>query len=199
MKKKTVQLGELVCTGHLDKYEAWSSLTLMAMKSLEYPLPALTLTEDECTQIMWPLLKGYLPKTGVNCHFPRNILYGSPEEQGLGLKNLYVSQGVAHVVDIIQHTWYNSLTGKLIRQSLEHLRMELGINGNIFNLDFTKHKGLILNNSWIQHTWKFMSEFKIQLQIETADIKLRQTGDKCIMEEVLNKNVLSNNELRWFN
>ena len=121
MKKKTEYLGELVRTGHLDKHEAWSSLTLVAMKSIEYPLPAFTLTEDDCTKIMWPLLKSYLPKTGVNRHFPRDILYGDPKDQGLGLRNLYLTQGISHIVDMIQHLWTNSLTGQLINQSLEHL------------------------------------------------------------------------------
>ena len=56
MIKKTKYLGELVCTGHLDCHEASTSLTAVALKSIEYPLPALTLTEDECVKIMWPLL-----------------------------------------------------------------------------------------------------------------------------------------------
>ena len=70
MIEKTKYFGELVRTGHLDRNETWKSLTAVAIKSLEYPLPALTLSEDECTKIMWPLLQAYLPKAGINRHFP---------------------------------------------------------------------------------------------------------------------------------
>ena len=63
--KKTRQFGEFIRSGHLDPDEAWTALNLVSMKSLEYSLPALTLTEKECTTIMWPLLEGYLPKIGT--------------------------------------------------------------------------------------------------------------------------------------
>ena len=111
MIKKTSKLGELIRTGHLDHSEAWTALSTVAMKSLEYALPALTLTEEECSKIMWPLLRGYLPKMGVNRKFPRDVLYGNPGIQGMGLKNPFLTQGISHVSDISYHLWHKSLTG----------------------------------------------------------------------------------------
>ena len=199
MKKKTKYLGELIRTGHVDRHETWTNLTLVAMKSLEYPLPALTLSEEECTQIMWPLLKSYLPRAGLNRHFPRDVLYGQIEKHGVGLKNLFLSQGISHIIDIINHLWHSSLTGTLILQSLEHLRMELGVNGNIFDLPYNKCKHCILTDSWIEQTWKFAAEYGIQIAPKVNNIPLRRIGDSCIMEAVLTSNVLSGNEIRWFN
>ena len=46
---------------------------------------ALTLTKKECVQIMWPLLKSYLPKSGLNWHFPLDILYGQVDKHGVVL------------------------------------------------------------------------------------------------------------------
>ena len=199
MTKKTKYFGEMIRTRHLDRNEVWTSLTSVALKSLEYPLPALTLLEDECTKIMWPLLKAYLPRAGINRHFPRDVLYGKVEKQGIGLKNLYLSQGIAHIVDIINHTWHGSLTGTLISQSLEQLRLETGINGNLFAMDYNKYKGCILTESWIQHTWKFASDFGIEINPIIPELELRREGDCCIMEKVVQSKLLSANKLKWFN
>ena len=66
MKEKAMMLADRVRTSHLKRHEAWIALTNMVMKSLEYPLPVTTLTEKECTEIMWQILQKFLPKTGVN-------------------------------------------------------------------------------------------------------------------------------------
>ena len=121
MKKKTTRLGEMVRTGHIDRKESWTALNAVAMKSIEYSLPALTLSEQECTQIMWPLLKAYLPKAGINRNFPRDILYGNADLHGLGLKNIYLVQGISHICNIVAHLWNKSITGHLIQQCLEQL------------------------------------------------------------------------------
>ena len=96
-------------------------MTAVALKSIEYALPALTLTEEECTKIMWPLLQGYLPRVGLNQRFPRKVLYGQVDNHGVGLKNISLSQGIAHVYSLVHHTWHATITGHLIFQSLEHL------------------------------------------------------------------------------
>ena len=77
MKEKMVQLGEYIRTGHVSRKEAWTSLNLIAMKSLEYALPVMTYTEDECSELMWPLLKQFLPKAGINRNMKREIVYAT--------------------------------------------------------------------------------------------------------------------------
>ena len=47
MEEKIINMIEHVRTGHLQRHEAWIALTTMTLKSLEYALPALTLTEEE--------------------------------------------------------------------------------------------------------------------------------------------------------
>ena len=56
-------------------HEAWIGLNNVAMKSLEYCLPATTLTKSECDKEMWQLLKTFLPKVGVNRFIQRDVLY----------------------------------------------------------------------------------------------------------------------------
>jgi len=49
---------EKVRVGHLTRFDAWAVFNSTNMKTLEYPLLALTLTESDCTNIMAPVLSG---------------------------------------------------------------------------------------------------------------------------------------------
>ena len=54
-------------TGHLQQHEAWYALTATVMKTIEYPLLALTLTKEQCTHM--PVLMSGLPACGKNDTF----------------------------------------------------------------------------------------------------------------------------------
>ena len=59
---------------------------------------------------MWPLLQVLLPRAGINRNFKRDILYAPQGVQGLGMKDVYLTQGINHIIDIIDHTWKKTLT-----------------------------------------------------------------------------------------
>jgi hypothetical protein len=48
MLEKTKHYGKMIYTGHIHKHEAWVALTVTAIKSLEYAVPALMLTKEQC-------------------------------------------------------------------------------------------------------------------------------------------------------
>ena len=101
--QKRKNTAELVCTGSLLLHtKALVALTSMALKSIEeYSLPASTFTEQQLTSIMNPLsLQTYLPLSG-----PISL-------QGFGLHSPYITQGILQVIDIIDHQWKNTITGK---------------------------------------------------------------------------------------
>jgi hypothetical protein len=49
----------------LQRHEAWYALTVTVMKMIEYPLLALTLTAQQCSHIMAPILMSGLPAFGI--------------------------------------------------------------------------------------------------------------------------------------
>ena len=190
----------MVRRGHLDRNESWTTLTHVALKAIEYSLPALTLSEKECTSIMAPLLQSHLPKSGLNRNFPRDILYGPMKNQGLGLHNIFLTQGISHICDIIAHSWQNnSMTDNLIKACLEQLRLELGIGVNILSLNYNEYKYVLLTKSWVKDTWKFLSEYGIKLEVEISMPKPRREKDTPLMELVLKSQLLDKAELTWFN
>ena len=182
MKEKAHKMAEYVRVGHINKGEAWTALTTMAMKSLEYPLPALTLSESECKEIMWILLNSFLPKAGINRNIKRDVLYGPIAYQGLGLKDMYLTQGIAHVCDIVEHSWKSTISGHFIEMCLEQLRLEIGRNVPILSSDYNKFIPTNLTRSWIQSTWKFMSDNNIKMEDKTPFMPKQREGDQEIME-----------------
>ena len=70
LEEVTKDWADNIQTSHLPRDLAWQSLTTMVLKRLEYSLPATTLTEAQCKQIMKPLLKVGLLASGVVASFP---------------------------------------------------------------------------------------------------------------------------------
>ena len=88
---------EKVRVGHLSRTDAWLALHSTVLKTLEYPLLALTLSEVDCNKIMAPILTGGLPKMGVSRSMARSLVYAPLKYQGLELHNLYTMQGLVRI------------------------------------------------------------------------------------------------------
>ena len=146
------------------------------MKKLEYPLLALTLEKEECNKIMSPILMGGLPRIGICRTMARSLVYAPIKYQGLGIQNLYITQGVQHVKAILNHIWQRTTTGSLILMSMEYVKMEVGIRGSIFSKDYEIY-GHLAEESWIQNTWKFLTETGIQIKDEISDFTLVREND----------------------
>ena len=62
MRKTAEEWYEKVRVGHLTMYDAWMVFNSTVLKTLEYPLLVLTLTEAEYDKIMALIMNGTLPK-----------------------------------------------------------------------------------------------------------------------------------------
>ena len=183
VKEKMRKYAEYIRVGHVNRHEAWTSLSMMALKSLEYILPAMTLSETECNDIMKPVLKQFLPKIGINRNIKRDLLFAPSKLQGLNLKNPFLTQGIAHVKDLCENLWKQTTTGKLMNFNLQQLRIELGTNDPILSSSYEDFQHLLLTDSLITSTWQFMSKHGITLKDNTPSIPLLREKDLCLMDE----------------
>ena len=190
---------EKVKTANLHRYEVWTGLQSIVMKSFEYALPVTTLTEKECDKLMWKLLTFFLPKAGINRYVSRAALYAPAEIRGFGLNNPFLTQGISHVGDIAEHLWKATVTGHFIKMSLEYTRLELGLNINILLSNYEKFKSILCTSSWVRSTWQFMSQFGITLQNNTRTIEIQRERDSPLMAHVMSNNYVSDAELKTFN
>ena len=199
IKEKMRVYSEYIRVGHVNRYEAWTSLTKIAMKSFEYCLPAMTLTEEECKEVMKPVLKQFLPKAGINRNVKRDLLYAPSCVQGFNLQDPFITQGVAHIKDIAENVWKDTTTGSLLQCNLEQLRIEIGDNTSILDKDYVEYKNVLLTNSYVRDTWKFMSSQQISMNIPTATIPLLRENDACLMEEFRTNNLIQKQDLAILN
>ena len=182
MRRTTVEWAEKVRTGAIDRKDVWQALTLTIMKKLEYPLLALTLTEDECDYIMSPILQSGLPRAGICRNIPRALLYGRKEHQGLGLNNLHTTMGITQVQVLLDNVWENTVTGDLIRVSMESLKLELGIKGSIFSHDFDMY-GHLATNCWVKHLWKFVWAHSIEINDKVGEEDILRERDTMLTDK----------------
>lgn len=171
-----------VHTGHLQHHEAWYALTATIMKTIEYPLLALTLTARECAYIMAPILMGGLPACGICQNFPRDVVYAPNKFMGISLHNIFILMGLLHVEILSYEGKLDFITGNLLRASIEATKLEMGLGQSLFQ-HLYKHFGHLPSPCWITHTWKFMSEFDIKMTEDTSSPPLRRIGDKFLTAE----------------
>ena len=138
LRHKTEEWRDHINSGHLNKSDAWQALESTIMKSIQYPMKALTLSDDECKHIMQPILQAGLQKSSLCKNYPRDAVFGSMDEAGIGMEDLYIHQGAERVSFITEHLQESTLSGELLRTSIELGKIEIGVGRNIFQLDYDK-------------------------------------------------------------
>lgn len=199
LQDKTLHWKELIRSGHLSKKDARQALNTTIMKSIEYALPALTLTEQECKKIMKPILEAGLPNMGICRNYPRNVLHGPIEEGGMNIPNIFTFQGTSRLTILQEHLSANTLTGELLRTSIEAAQIEIGVGRNIFLLDYDLYECL-LTDCWIKHVWAFAFHNNITIHDNTTQtLDLQRENDLYLMEIIIESRKYTKSELQQIN
>ena len=127
MRNIAAKFGDNIQVGYIKGHDVMQALQSMVMRSLNWPLPVITISEDECTYIMAPSIQHMLMKIKLMNNIKRYAIYGPSHLQGMGLQNLYTHFGSTHLSLLLQ--FYNTDTdlGRLLKISLECLSMKLGL------------------------------------------------------------------------
>ena len=196
---KATKWADLIRVGHLNRYDAKTATQTTIMKSLQYPLPALTLSKTQCRKIQNIVINAGLPKSGICRNYPRAALFGPKDEGGLGMDDLYTYQGTSRIAIIQEHLHADTITGEMLRTSIEAAKIEIGIGRNIFELEFEKF-GVLLTDCWIKDVWRFADENNISVYDETTEtIEYEREGDVFLMEEIVHSGKFKKNELSKIN
>jgi hypothetical protein len=113
-----------------------------------------------------------LPTLGLNRAFPDALLFGPKHVLGMGIPDLFHSQGIEHLKQILLVAHRSEdLIGALIRGSLKQLKLEVGLGGSLFSHLFAPFQQ-VTTCSWLTCTWQFTSAFRIQLDERTPCLQL---------------------------
>ena len=180
LKKAQIWAGQ-IRSSPLDPDAVWTAMTCTIIKGLEYPLAATTLTQLQLDKIMVPVTSTALPRAGLTRKFPRSVLYGPVEYQGMGVTNLYDYQYCRHIQDIIDQTWRGTPTGKLIQINLEAVKLEAGLFGPLFDNPI-KVTWFNTTSSWIIETYRYCTTHEIVFTDPGQHITPQCERDRAIME-----------------
>jgi len=124
--KKNLHYLKLVCLSSIF------SLRNSILRKLAYLLLVTTFTEQQCTEIMQPILSTGLPKIRYIHTMPHAIVQGPLQLSGLNIPNFYMEQLVSQLGMV---TWYGSqlsdTMGLLIWAVAESMKLEMGLAGKI--------------------------------------------------------------------
>ena len=181
LRERVNNWADRIRTGHLPRRLVWESMQTTITKSIQYPLPATTLTEAQCRWIMAPLLAHGLSGIGVVRTMKRDVVYGPVKYQGLGLSCLFTFQMTEHIVRILKYcTANNNITGQLIQHTLEATKLEVGCEGPLMGKVYSTYKDLV-TPTWLTHTWEFLGENNMQIEDNVEDLTLERENDQFLI------------------
>ena len=187
MRRQAEEWADHVRTGYLQRHEVWVALHSTILRSLDYPLPATSLTFQQCSWIMAPVLQAALPAMGVSRSFPRAMVHAPLSLSGLGIPHLFHSQGINHLQSVLDHTTRQTITGQLLQASLEALIIEGGIGPSILHQPYSTFSHWV-TPSWWKQLWYFMDLYDITLH-HNIDTPLQSVGDCYLMERLSQQNI----------
>lgn len=180
--------------GLTNKYKAWLSLNTTVMKSIKYPLPALTLTEAKSKYIMASILKAGLQNSGICANMARVAVYSDRKFQGLHLKNPYIKSGIDKIHVWADHQERGDLTEKLLLSTYESLQLEVGTEKSYWEYNYKKLAEAV-TYSWHTSMWEFNSKQDIVIKGNLPTIKIMRDNDACIMDLLYNNNNITPSQL----
>ena len=171
----------------IPRHLVWLGLKQSLWKSIEYVLPATTMSRQDAKMIAKALYAKLLPKLGCNRNFPLLLRYNHPSLLGLGLRDPYLEQGLAKLQMFLDHGTADTISGQLCRTSLEHHQLEIGSFSSMFDLDYGKFS-FLTSSTWITCLWEFVNEHNIQL-ISTAPQRPQplRLQDRALMDIFCNE------------
>ena len=127
---------------NLTKRDACKAYHNVLIPKINCTLAITTMTQMKLKGMQVIVDKVYLPKVGLNRHFPLEILYGTSVYGGIGHKTLYNQQGIAQLKLHIGSIRNNEDSAKLITTSLEIAQLESGLGTPIMGKNTTKPFGV---------------------------------------------------------
>ena len=178
---KANQWADRLRTAPLCDYEAAMALKATILKTLEYPLPAIFLSDQECNKLMSIVLTAALPKARFNRNSCRRTMYGPGSHGGQEIANLKTSQLLAHADIIMRHGPAPTVSGQQFRATIQAAKLELGLPGALFSQEY-KTFGHLLTDCWMKQAWREFDTAGLEVHEQTDNLRLQRVGDIYLMQ-----------------
>jgi hypothetical protein len=129
LRNEANKVASVMSSSRLSKTEAMLAYQACWIPAVGYSLSTTTMSDKHLRSIQAQATSSFLQKLGFNKHFPRPVAFGPRELGGLELRDLSVEQGISQVISLMQHLYHDTVTGQLIRISMDTAQMEAGTAG----------------------------------------------------------------------
>ena len=167
--------------GKLPPHMNLQAMNTRILRTLLYPLPATSLTPQNCADLESSLYRESLPKCGISSKLPLTIRYCATRYMGLGITRFGIIQGLYHLSEFVENYHGDSLMAQQILIQCELIQTIIGTKSWCFNYPASSYSHLI-ENCWIKTVREFVSENSISIQAPHPAINLPRQHDAFLME-----------------
>lgn len=122
-----------------------------------------------------------LAHAGFVRSFPRAVSHGPSAIGGLECPTIDLLQGSAQVTYVLNmSSRRNHLSSSLMRALSEQLKIEMGVNGPIFEMN-PETFGHMVTNTLLVTLWRFIHGLSLWILDDMSDLQLLATGDRPLV------------------
>lgn len=152
-------------------------------RALQYPLSATTFNDIQLKKLQHRFLYTVLGKMGIVRTSPVLIATAPVQLGGLGILSFAMSQLTSHINILLIHgPDSNSITGQLLRISLEYYALETGLGGDPLQLPSVDY---VKTDTWIAQTIYMLRQHNIDIKSDVPGLEIWRQGDMFIMEKMM--------------
>jgi len=183
LQNKLAVWSDRIRTRQLPSSLAWLAVSSGISMALRYPLAATNLSKSDCHTITKPLLDVALPAMGLPRRMPHALVFSPREFLGYGIFDIWVQQGIDQISVCLEYASRdpNDITGHLLRDVSESLRLELGLPQFPLTYDYKKWH-LCTTSTKLHVIWQFCSESGLQLHDGRHNQPTLRTHDRFLMD-----------------
>ena len=160
---KAHRIAYAVSGSTVTRREAFLAYFSVFLPSISYVLPLTTFTKKQCHHIQSTPTQIFLQKAGFLATLCRHVVFGSRASGGLGFRNLYVEQGVLHIIKLFQSLRTPGQTQHLLRIVIDEWQISSG--SSLPLLLHPHHPCKHLKGTWLTSTRTFLSFVNASLSI----------------------------------
>jgi len=173
---------KLTYNAPLNRNEAKIAHETVWWPGIGYSLGVTTFDHKQCDKIQATFQSKWIAKMGYNRAMSNAIRYGPLDFGGIALRTIWIEQGLQHTLLAMFHLRAADRVGTELMISLSSTQLEAGIEEPFLQTNW-KTYGRYVTNTWLTHTWEFLSSIGIQIRIPTVWTPKRQREkDTFLME-----------------
>ena len=163
LHEKSHKLANSIAGSSITRSEAYTSYFAVYLPAVSYVLVLTSFSPKQCHHIQSKPIKIFLQKCGFSSMMHRSIVFGPRSLGGLGFKDMYTSQGIQHVIKLIQTLRTPGPPNQLLRLLLAEWQINSGSSHPL--LQFPQLPCRHLEGSWLTTTRSFLASINGSLII----------------------------------